>query len=45
MLSVKLKELEQDELIIRNEYSYIPPKVEYSLSFYSISSVKEEIDY
>ena len=31
-LSSTLKELEADELIIRNEYPQIPPKVEYSLS-------------
>lgn len=31
-LSINLKELEQDGLIIRNEYLQIPPKVEYSLS-------------
>jgi DNA-binding HxlR family transcriptional regulator len=31
-LSLSLKELESDELIIRNEYPQIPPKVEYSLS-------------
>lgn len=31
-LSVSLKELEADELIIRKEYPQIPPKVEYSLS-------------
>lgn len=31
-LSVNLKELEKDELIIRREYPQIPPKVEYSLS-------------
>lgn len=32
ILSDKLKELESDGLIIRHEYSQIPPKVEYSLS-------------
>lgn len=32
MLSTQLKELEQDNLIIRNEYPQLPPKVEYSLS-------------
>lgn len=31
-LSLSLKELERDQLIIRKEYPQIPPKVEYSLS-------------
>lgn len=31
-LSISLKELEADRLIIRKEYPQIPPKVEYSLS-------------
>lgn len=31
-LSLTLKELEKDDLIIRKEYPQIPPKVEYSLS-------------
>jgi len=31
-LSLMLKELEADELIIRKEYPQVPPKVEYSLS-------------
>ena len=31
-LSLSLKELERDMLIIRKEYPQIPPKVEYSLS-------------
>lgn len=31
-VSANLKELEQDELVIRNEYPQVPPKVEYSLT-------------
>jgi DNA-binding HxlR family transcriptional regulator len=31
-LSKTLKEMEEDQLIIRKEYPQIPPKVEYSLS-------------
>ena len=31
-LSLSLKELEKDRLIIRTEYPQIPPKVEYSLT-------------
>ena len=31
-LALNLKELENDQLIIRKEYPQIPPKVEYSLS-------------
>ncbi len=31
-LSLSLKELENDGLVIRKEYPQIPPKVEYSLS-------------
>ncbi len=36
-LSLCLKELERDKLIIRKEYPQIPPKVEYSLSEKGIS--------
>ncbi|MGG2090729.1 helix-turn-helix domain-containing protein [Priestia aryabhattai] len=32
MLSKQLKELEKENLIVRKEYSQIPPKVEYFLS-------------
>lgn len=31
-LSINLKELEADQLIVRKEYPQIPPKVEYMLS-------------
>lgn len=31
-LSATLKELEQDQLVLRKEYPQIPPKVEYSLT-------------
>lgn len=31
-LSLALKELERDKIIIRTEYPQVPPKVEYSLS-------------
>lgn len=31
-LSLTLKEMEKDNLVIRKEYPQIPPKVEYSLS-------------
>lgn len=39
-LSMNLKELEGDGLIIRNAYPEIPPKVEYSLSERGKSLVK-----
>ena len=32
VLSASLKELEQDGLVLRNEYPQVPPKVEYSLT-------------
>lgn len=32
MLSMQLKELERDGIIVREEFPQIPPKVEYSLS-------------
>lgn len=32
VLSCKLKELEENELVIRKEYPQIPPKVEYALT-------------
>jgi len=38
-LSLSLKELEADNLIIRTEYPQIPPKVEYSLSPYGQSLI------
>lgn len=38
-LSLTLKELEKDKIIIRTEYPQIPPKVEYSLSEKGISII------
>lgn len=32
MLSTQLKELESEEIVLRNEYPQVPPKVEYSLT-------------
>ena len=32
MLSMQLKELERDGIIIRTEYPQVPPKVEYAIS-------------
>ena len=39
-LSLSLKELERDGLIIRKEYPQIPPKVEYRLSERGLSLMK-----
>ncbi|NIE96249.1 helix-turn-helix transcriptional regulator [Acinetobacter sp. C26M] len=38
-LSLTLKEMEKDQLIIRKEYPQIPPKVEYSLSERGLSLI------
>ncbi len=37
MLSLKLKELEEDGIILRVVYPEVPPKVEYSLTLYGMS--------
>ncbi|AXH13674.1 winged helix-turn-helix transcriptional regulator [Malaciobacter mytili] len=37
MLSTKLKELEDDGIILRVVYPVVPPKVEYSLTSYGMS--------
>lgn len=38
-LSIMLKELETDELIVRTEYPQVPPKVEYTLSERGLSLI------
>lgn len=38
-LSLMLKELEADKLIVRKEYPQVPPKVEYSLSDRGLSLI------
>ncbi|WP_042110926.1 winged helix-turn-helix transcriptional regulator, partial [Acinetobacter haemolyticus] len=38
-LSLTLKEMEKDQLIIRKEYPQIPPKVEYCLSERGLSLI------
>lgn len=37
MLSTQLKELEEDGIVVRTQYSQVPPKVEYSLSSLGLS--------
>lgn len=44
MLSPQLKELGADKLIIRKEYTQVPPKVEYSLSEKRLSLSKVMIE-
>ena len=45
MLTQQLRELEQDEIVVRQVYDQVPPKVEYSLSEYgkSLKSVLEQM--
>lgn len=45
MLSQQLKELETEEMIIRQEFSQVPPKVEYMLSAkgYSLLPIAREM--
>ena len=38
-LSIMLKEMEADDLIVRTEYPQVPPKVEYSLSDRGLSLI------
>ncbi|MEC0201276.1 helix-turn-helix domain-containing protein [Paenibacillus lautus] len=38
-LSIMLKELEADELIVRTEFPQVPPKVEYTLSERGLSLI------
>lgn len=44
MLSKSLKELEENDMIIRKQYNQIPPKVEYSLSPKGDSAIPILID-
>lgn len=37
MLTKQLRELEEEDIIIRNVYAQVPPKVEYSMSEYGKS--------
>lgn len=43
MLTQQLRELEQDQIVVRTVYQQVPPKVEYSLSEYG-SSLAEVMD-
>ncbi|MGM0921285.1 MAG: winged helix-turn-helix transcriptional regulator [Bacillota bacterium] len=45
MLTQKIRELEEDGIVIRKVYSQIPPKVDYSLSEYENVGLSGQLDH